>query len=632
MNNNMSDYQHYIAASRYARYLPEQMRRETWEETVGRYTNFFSEKYGDVFPKEKIYEAIHSLSVMPSMRALMTAGKALERDPAAGYNCAYVAVEDPRVFDEVMFLLMCGCGVGFSVERQAITKMPVVSEDFHETDTTIKVRDSKIGWSTAYRELIAMLYSGQVPKWDLSFLRPAGAPLKTFGGRSSGPLPLDELFKQTIRVFKGAAGRKLTSIECHDILNHIAAAIVVGGVRRSAQISLSNLSDDRMRNAKTGQWWLDNPQRALANNSVAYTEKPEMGVFMQEWKSLYDSKSGERGVFNRSAAIAKMKRLGRRDFKKFEEQFGGVNPCAEIFLRSAGFCNLTEVVIRENDTLEELLEKVEIATIMGTFQSSLTNFRYLRAIWKKNAEEERLLGVSLTGIMDHYLLNKPSEETARWLDTMKEHAVKINKKWAEALGINQSVAVTTCKPSGTVSQLVDSASGIHPRYSKYYIRTVRSDKLDPIGIFLKEQGIKCEDDLMKPDKTWVFSFPQKSPSHAKIAPDMSAIDQLNHYLIFYRHWAEHTVSITVYVREHEWMEVGAWVYEHFDEVGGISFLPYSDHSYVQAPYQPISEEEYEKLLAETPIVDWTQFTVNEYEDKTEGAQQLACSGNMCEII
>jgi ribonucleoside-diphosphate reductase alpha chain len=628
----VSDYQRYIASSRYARFLPAEKRRESWPETCRRYVTFFQEKYPDTFPTEELYEQILGLEVMPSMRALMTAGKALDRDNAAGYNCAYVAVDDPRAFDETMYLLMCGCGVGFSVERQAVSKLPMVSEDFHETDTTIKVRDSKIGWSTAYRELIAMLYSGQVPQWDLSSLRAAGMPLKTFGGRSSGPGPLDELFRATIRIFRNAAGRRLQSIECHDILNLIASAIVVGGVRRSAQISLSNLSDDRMRNAKMGQWWVDQPQRALANNSVAYTEKPEMGIFMQEWKSLYDSKSGERGIFNRAAAIAKMKRLGRRDFKKFEEMFGGANPCCEIFLRSAGFCNLTEVVIRPKDTLEVLLKKVELATIMGTYQSSLTNFRYIRAIWKKNAEEERLLGVSLTGIMDHHVLSKTTGDAPVWLNQMREKAIETNKIWADKLGINQSVAITTCKPSGTVSQLVDSSSGIHARYSKYYIRTVRSDKLDPIGMFLKDQGIYCEDDAMKPEKTWVFSFPSKSPEHARIASDMTALDQLEHYLMYYRNWAEHTVSITVYVREHEWMAVGAWVYDHFDEVGGISFLPYSDHTYQQAPYQPITKDEYTEWMKRTPKIDWDQFNIDEHEDKTEGAQQYACSGTTCELI
>jgi len=945
MKNLPSDYQEYIARSRYARFLPEKARRETWEETVDRYCDYFAAR-DEKFPKALVKSSIFNLEVMPSMRALMTAGKALDRDNLAGYNCAYIAVDDPRAFDECLYALACGVGVGFSVERQAIAKMPIVSEEFHKSNTIIKVRDSKIGWATALRELVSLLYAGQIPGWDLALLRPAGAPLKTFGGRSSGPQPLHELFENMTRLFMNAAGRKLTSIECHDAMNYIATTIVVGGVRRSAQISLSNLSDERMRNAKTGQWWIDNPQRALANNSAAYTEKPDIGVFMDEWKSLYDSKSGERGIFNRQSAIKKMKSIGRRDWKKYEDMTGGANPCCfsgdmklltdagyktfaelsslhdfniiskdgtvavgkvwsvgeketvklnvsvgeafistpdheyetttggfieaqflkghrlmphytlkeiptnerdfkagfifgdaalsridsnthlglevyigdkdgelikyfgkpvdrkvysrdamqiavdynlpaavtsnrtlknvdvtddfmmglysangcviksgkrvafkttskvlsnevrlwlesksimsyittnktksvtfkngeyqckesydvnivglsnlinfakhvsfihgykqkllhyiilesspkvisvvkngvvevydfnephmhigvvngmcvhncEIFLRSCGLCNLSEVVIRYNDTLETIKKKIEVATIIGTYQSTLTTFRYLRNVWKKNADEERLLGVSLTGIMDHPVLSMVSDEAKSWLVEMRSHAIAVNKEWADKLGINQSVAVTTCKPSGTVSQLVDSASGIHGRYSDQYIRTVRSDKLDPIGIFLKSEGVSCEDDAMKPEKTWVFSFPIKSPDTARIASDISAIEQLEHYLMFYKNWAEHTVSISVYVREHEWLDVGAWVYKNFDDVGGISFLPYSGHSYAQAPYQPINLEQYEQAVLNHPKIDWSKFAVNEYEDNTVGSQTLACSGpNGCEI-
>jgi len=628
----MDDYQKYIAVSRYARFIPELKRRETWEETVQRYVSFFKEKFGPDYPEKMIFNSIKNLEVMPSMRSLMTAGKALERDHAAGYNCAYIAVDDPRAFDESMYLLMNGCGVGFSVERQVIIKLPMVAEEFHHTETTIKVRDSKIGWSTALRELIAMLYSGQIPNLDTSSVRPSGAPLKTFGGRASGPEPLVAMFGNIIRTFRNAAGRKLNSLECHDIMNHIASAVVVGGVRRSAQISLSNLSDERMRNAKNGQWWVENGQRALSNNSVAYTEKPDIGVFMSEWKSLYDSKSGERGIFNRYAALKKMAQNGRRDVKKAEEMTLGCNPCAEIFLRSAGFCNLTEVVIRPEDTLETLKEKVEVATIIGTFQASLTNFRYLRAIWKKNAEEEALLGASLTGIMDHPVLGYPTEETSEWLNQMRQVAIETNTMWADKIGINSAAAITTTKPSGTVSQLVNSASGIHPRFAPYYIRTVRSDKTDPIGIYLKEQGIPVEDDVMNPNKTWVFSFPQKAPSTCRTAAEMTAMEQLEHYLVFYKNWAEHTVSITVYVREHEWLDVGAWVYKHFDDIGGISFLPYSDNIYQQAPYQTITENKYNELMKTFPVINWDGFNVNEHEDNTTSSQSFACSGNNCELI
>ena len=627
-----TDYQTYIQLSRYSRFIPEKKRRESWDEIVTRYCDFFKNIHPDVYPYDTIKNAIKNLEVMPSMRGLMTAGKALDKDNAAIYNCSYIAVDDHRAFDEAMYLLMCGVGVGFSVERQLVNKLPEVAEEFHNTDTIIKVKDSKIGWAASFRELISLLYSGQIPNIDLSSLRPAGSPLKTFGGRSSGPGPLSDLFDHCIRIFKSASGRKLTSLECHDIMCHVASAVVVGGTRRSACISLSNLSDDRMRNAKMGQWWLDHPERALSNNSVAYTEKPDIGTFMREWLSLYDSKSGERGFFNRKGAIDKMKKLGRRDAVKFENSTGATNPCGEILLRSSGLCNLSEVVIREDDTLEILKNKIEIATIIGTFQASLTNFRYLRAAWKKNAEEERLLGVSLTGIMDHYLLSKPSSDAKRWLNDMRDHATSVNKKWSEIIGIAPAVAITTGKPSGTASQLVDSSSGIHPRFSHYYIRTVRSDKLDPIGIFLKEQGVACEEDVTNPNKTWIFSFPMKSPEHARVASEMTAIDQLEHYLMFYEAWADHNISITVYVRDHEWMTVGAWVYEHFDRIGGISFLPYSDNVYKQAPYQEITKEEYDQCLANHPKIDWSIYNIDEHEDKTIGVQTLSCTSGVCEIV
>lgn len=626
----MNDYQHYIAISRYARYLPDQKRREQWGETVTRYVEYFHEKYPDLFPKDLAFNMIHDMEVMPSMRALMTAGKALERDHVAGYNCSALAVDDIRAFDECMYISMCGCGVGFSVERQFVTKLPVVAEEFFETNTVINVKDSKIGWASSLRELVSLLYSGHIPRWDLSALRPAGSPLKTFGGRSSGPEPLDKLFKFFVATFRQAAGRKLTSIECHDLMCKIGEIVVVGGVRRSAEISLSNLSDDRMRHAKSGQWWLDNPQRALANNSVAYTEKPDMQQFLNEWISLYESKSGERGIFNRVAVQKKYKKQGRRKWEGIDFL---TNPCAEIALRPNGFCNLTETVIREWDTLETLKKKVEVATILGTFQSTLTNFRYLRSVWKKNAEEERLLGVSLTGIMDHAVMSgqQGPKILEEWLNVLREHAIEVNKVWAEKLGINQSVSVTTVKPSGTVSQLTDASSGIHPRYSHYYIRTVRNDKKDPLSDFLINQGVPYEADNMN-QQAWVFSFPMKSPSHCVISEKMSAVDQLNHYKIYNEHWAEHSVSITVYVREHEWLDVAAWVYKNFDTVNGISFLPYSEHSYEQAPYQPISKEKYEDLAAAFPKINWDMFTAVEHEDNGKGAQQLACTSGVCELI
>ena len=628
LNNQLpTPLQEYVHKSRYARWLSSENRRESWAETVDRYVSYFANKF-PYFPKEEIKEAIQSLKVMPSMRAMMTAGPALERDPMAGFNCTFIAIDDVRAFDEILYILMCGSGVGFSVERQFIANLPTVAETFINTDITIQVKDSKAGWANAFREMLALLYSGTVPKWDVSQVRAAGEPLKTFGGRASGPKPLVELFQFAIATFKGAAGRKLTSVECHDLVCKIADIVVVGGVRRSALISLSNLSDDRMRHAKGGQWWIDNPQRALANNSAAYTERPDMELFMKEWLALVESKSGERGIFNRAAAVKKAIESGRRDHTKII----GVNPCAEITLRSAGVCNLSEVVIRHEDTLADLLEKVRLATIIGTYQSMLTNFRYVRNVWKKNQEEERLLGVSLTGIMDHPVLSQTSEESVMWLKAMKATAIETNQVWAEQLGISPSAAITTVKPSGTVSQLVDSASGIHPRYSKYYIRTVRADKKDPLAKLMREQGFPVEDCFSKPDNTDVFSFPVKCPSHAVMRNDRSALEQLEHYLMFQTHWSEHNVSITVYVKDHEWLGVGDWVYRHFDRLAGVSFLPHSEHSYKQAPFQECSYEEYTSLLKKMPSFDWDALSSLEKDDTTVNVKELACTAGHCELL
>lgn len=624
----LSHYQRFIALSRYARYLPDEQRRETWEETVDRYCRYMHGKF-PLFPTLRMYNAIVNMHVMPSMRAIMTAGIALEQDQIAGFNCAFMAIDDFRAFDETMYILMCGCGVGFSVERQFIAELPEVAEQFHDSTTVIRVEDSRIGWAQGLRQLISLLYAGLVPSWDLSALRPAGAPLKTFGGRSSGGDPLAELFQFCIVIFRRAAGRKLNSRECHDIMCKIGDVVVVGGVRRSALISLSNLSDQRMAAAKSGQWWETEPQRALANNSVAYTEKPEIGLFMKEWMNLYESKSGERGIFNREAAVRKARETGRRDFS-FDF---GTNPCGEISLRSMGLCNLSEVVIREHDTAETLHDKVEIATILGTFQSMLTDFRYLRSTWKRNADEERLLGVSLTGIMDNPLMAglKGKDVLTALLDDLRRHSIATNKDWAERLGIPRSAAITTGKPSGTVSQLVDAASGIHRRFARHYVRGVRNDKKDPLSTFLIDQGVPHEVDCTK-DSNWVFSFPMCSPAHACVVePGTTAIEQLEHYLIYAQHWAEHNISVTIYVREHEWLHAGAWVYEHFDVINGVSFLPYSDHVYKQAPYQAISEETYLELMAKFPDVDYTRYQVDEHEDHTHGVQMLACTAGVCEI-
>lgn len=623
---NKTDYQKYIFKSRYARYLEKEDRREEWEETVQRYIDFFTERAKGL-SLEEVKEAILNYEVMPSMRSLMTAGKALERDNVCGYNCSYVAVDSPRVFDEILYILCCGTGVGFSVERQYVNKLPEVAEDFVNSSSSIIVEDSKIGWATALRELIALLYAGKIPNVDYSKIRPAGAVLKTMGGRASGPEPLKDLFNFTTALFKKAKGRKLSSVECHDLVCKIADIVVVGGVRRSALISLSNLTDERMRNAKSGAWWENDGQRALANNSVAYTEKPDIGIFMKEWSALYESKSGERGLFNRVAAKKQAISSGRRD----PEYDFGTNPCGEILLRSGGFCNLSEVVARPDDTLDDLKRKVRIATLIGTLQSTLTSFRYLRAIWKKNAEEERLLGVSITGIMDHPVLNgsKGYTELFEYLSVLKEESINANAEYADTLGIERSAAITCVKPSGTVSQLVDAASGIHPRYEPYYIRTVRADVKDPLAIFLQKQGVPCEPDVMKPHVGLVFSFPMKAPEVAVFRNDVTALDQLEHYLIWKEAYCEHNPSITVYVKEEEWLDVGAWVYKNFDRIGGVSFLPHSDHTYKQAPYQQITQEEYEKLSSEFPAIDWDSF--KEKGDNTTSTRELACVAGVCEI-
>ena len=630
----MDQYQSFIHKSRYARWLEEEGRRETWEETVHRYINFFKEREQlDDESGQEIYDAIHAMEVMPSMRCMMTAGEALKRDNVAGFNCSYLHIDHPRAFDELMYVLMCGTGVGFSVERNFITKLPEVAETFHKTSSTIVVSDSKLGWASAFRELIAMLYAGKLPEWDMSRVRPAGARLKTFGGRASGPEPLQDLFHFCVGVFQKAAGRKLTSIECHDVCCKIADIVVVGGVRRSALISLSNLSDQRMSKAKSGQWWVDQGQRRLANNSVAYTEKPDFEAFLTEMKNLYESKSGERGLFSRVAAQKIAARNGRRDAT---HDFG-TNPCSEIILRSNEFCNLSEVVVRADDTLETLKEKVRKATIIGTLQSTLTDFRYLRVRWKRNTEEEALLGVSLTGIMDHDILGgkngmAESPMLATWLEEMRDVSIKTNKEWAEKLGVNQSVAITCVKPSGTVSQLVDSASGIHPRFSKHYIRRVRSDKKDPLALYMEQAGFPVENDVMSPSSV-VFSFPVKAPESSTCVKEVGAMEQLALWKTYQNHWCEHKPSVTVYYTDSEYFKVAQWIWDNFDLCSGISLLPTSDHVYQQAPYEDIDEDQYEKLVAIMPQnVDWEELSQFEKEDNTTGSQELACVGGACEIV
>jgi len=645
-----TDYQTFIATSRYARWLDNENRRENWGETVERYmlnivhqalpnwmwssdSEDWHDTLGDL--EIEIRDAILSLEVMPSMRSLMTAGPAADRDNTCMYNCSYIAVDDKVAFDEAMFVLLCGTGVGFSVERQFIDKLPVVPK-LTWSDDVVVVKDSKEGWAKAFRALLALLWAGQIPKWDMSKVRPAGARLKTFGGRASGPAPLIDLFNFAVTTFKGAQERQLSSIECHDLMCKVGEVVVVGGVRRSAMISLSNLSDDQMRHAKSGEWWDDEAKgikrhgyRSLANNSTAYTKKPDALSFIREWTSLIASNSGERGIFNRQAAKNQAAKNGRR---KSDEEFG-TNPCSEIILLSGQVCNLTEAVVRATDSLEDIERKIRIATILGTIQATYVKFPYLRKMWTTNTSKERLLGVSLTGIMDNPLLTLANKGLSETLEHLKQVAVDTNKLWAERLGIPQSAAISCVKPSGTVSQLASCASGIHARHSPYYIRTVRGDNKDPLTQFMQDQGIPSEPEMQKPDKTTVFSFPVKSPEGSVCTKDMSAIEQLDMWLMYQRHWCEHKPSVTINVRSDEWLEVGAYVYKHFDEMSGVSFLPFSEHIYQQAPYTDVSKETYDELLAKMPErIDWSKLSEYELEDTTTGMSTMACSGDSCEIV
>jgi len=623
-----TDYQSFIHTSRYARWLEDEGRRESWPETVNRYISNIVHTKVDEKTTNEIEQAILGLEVMPSMRSMMTAGPAADRDNTCMYNCSYLPVDDPKSFDEAMFILLCGTGVGFSVERQFVQKLPDIP-DLYDSDTMIVVRDSKEGWAKAFRQLLALLWAGEIPKWDVSAVRPAGSRLKTFGGRASGPAPLIDLFNFSIKIFKDAQGRKLSSVECHDIMCKIGEVVVVGGVRRSAMISLSNLSDDRMRHAKSGKWWDNEPQRALANNSVSYTEKPDAISFMREWMALVESGSGERGIFNREASKKQAAKYGRRD-PNYEF---GTNPCSEIILRPYQFCNLTEVVVRVTDTYDDLARKVKLATILGTIQATFTKFPYLRKVWQRNTEEERLLGVSLTGIMDNPLMTTKNKGLEKTLANLRSVAEETNRKYADLLGIAQSVSITCVKPSGTVSQLVDSSSGIHSRHSPYYVRTVRGDNRDPLTQFMMGQGIPSEPCVMKGDTTTVFSFPIKAPKGSVVTSDQTAIEQLEMWLIYQRNWCEHKPSVTINVKKNEWFEVGAFVYDYFDEMSGVSFLPYEEHTYQQAPYQDCTNEKYKELLKQMPKkIDWSRLGEYEQEDNTVAMQTMACSGDVCEVV
>ena len=634
MTTTMTPYQEYIGKSRYSRYLDDKGRREHWPETVNRYFDFMTKHLKDKHDytltqplRTELQSAVTNLEVMPSMRSIMTAGDALERQNVAGYNCSYLPIDDPKAFDEAMYILLCGTGVGFSVEQKYVSKLPEIPVDLYNSGTVINVKDSKEGWAKALRQVIALLYAGEVPKWDVSGVRPAGARLKTFGGRASGPEPLVDLFKYVVAKFRGAVGRKLTSLEAHDILCKVGEVVVVGGVRRSAMISLSDLSDDRMAHAKAGNWWDGNGQRALANNSAIYEVKPDVGKFMREWSSIYESHSGERGIFNRYASELQAAKSGRRELGKE----WGTNPCSEIILRPYQFCNLSSVIVRSDDSVDTLRNKVRLATILGTFQSTMTHFPYLRKVWQTNTEDERLLGVSMTGILDNALLNNPdSTELPAILEGMKNVAIDTNAEFADAIGINRSAAITAIKPEGTVSQLTGTASGIHPQHSQYFIRRVRSDNKDPLTAFLQSQGFPSEACVMKPDSTTIFSFPMRVEKGAVLREDLNAIQHLKLWLLFQRHYCEHKPSVTISVTETEWPEVGAWVWNNFDEITGVSFLPMDGGTYRQAPYESMTEFEYHDMVAAMPSgIDWDKLV--EGTDNVEGAQTLACTAGACEI-
>jgi ribonucleoside-diphosphate reductase alpha chain len=630
----MTPYQEYIGKSRYSRYLDDKGRREHWPETVNRYFEFMTKQlktnHNYDIPaamRKELQDAVTNLEVVPSMRSIMTAGDALERQNIAGYNCSYLPIDDPKAFDEAMYILLCGTGVGFSVEQKYVSKLPEIPTELYNSGTVINVKDSKEGWAKALRQVIALLYAGEVPKWDVSSVRPAGTRLKTFGGRASGPEPLVDLFKYVVAKFRGAVGRKLTSLEAHDILCKVGEVVVVGGVRRSAMISLSDLSDDRMAHAKAGNWWDGNGQRALANNSAIYEVKPDVGKFMREWSSIYESHSGERGIFNRYASELQAAKNGRRELGKE----WGTNPCSEIILRPYQFCNLSSVIVRSSDSVDTLRNKVRLATILGTFQSTMTHFPYLRKVWQTNTEEERLLGVSMTGILDNVLLNDPDNaELPAILEGLKNVAIDTNAELADAIGINRSAAITAIKPEGTVSQLTGTASGIHPQHSQYFIRRVRSDNKDPLTDFLKSQGFPAEPCVMKPDSTTVFSFPMRVEKGAVLREDLNAIKHLRLWLLFQRHYCEHKPSVTISVNETEWPEVGAWVWNNFDEITGVSFLPMDSGTYRQTPYEAITEYEYHDLVSKMPDgINWEEF--KEGSDNVEGAQMLSCTAGNCEI-
>jgi len=611
----------------YSRWIEEKKRRETWEETVDRFMNFIVKERVDKIPNKvlkKIKEKILNFEVMPSMRAMWSAGNAAKNENVSMYNCAFTAVDKPEAFAESLYILMCGTGLGYSVEKEIIEQFPTIPKIEIDKKETIVIEDSRKGWADSLKYLVNSLFEGKDIDFDYSQLRPKGARLITMGGRSSGPAPLINLHQYIRETFFKAQGRKLTPIECSDIMNQIADSVVVGGVRRSSQISLSDLEDEEMRNAKI---WPFPPRRSMSNNSAIYRIKPKAVEFLKEWASLAISGTGERGIFNIETA---QKNCPERRKGKYIQ---GVNPCGEVNLRNKQFCNLSEVVITENDDFDTLLDKVETATWLGVIQSTFTDFPYLSKEWKKNCEEERLLGVSLTGQMDN-----PIILSVEILKALKRKAQKIAEHASKIMEINNPTAITLVKPSGTVSQLVDSSSGIHTRYAKYYIRRYRISSTDPLLKMIKDQGITVkpengQEDLKENEiSTYVISFPIKSPENAVTRNNLSAIEQLEWYKKIQTNYCEHNASMTVYVKDEEWFEVGNWVYKNWNIVNGISFLPYDGGKYKQAPYEEITEEQYNKLIKSFKTIDYSQLSKYELEDNTEGAKMYNCSGDKCEIV
>lgn len=632
MMPSSTPYQDFIFYRTYSRWNDDLGRRETWQETVDRYMSFMRKNVGDKLTFEEyqeIREAILKHEVMPSMRLMWGAGGPTARCNVSAYNCSYLAIKELRDFAETLYLLCSGTGVGFSVEKAAVDQLPVVQPQKGVPSKYFVIDDSKEGWAEALHDCLHALFNGEDAIFDFSQIRPAGARLKTMGGRAAGPQPLMDLLEFTKEVVLARQGKKLRPIDVHDIMTKIGEIVVAGGVRRSAMISLSDLEDAEVQHAKDGRFWEHSAHRALANNSAVYKQKPTREEFLSEWDALRKSGSGERGIFNRGSLTEQVPARRLFEWNGVVPALAGTNPCGEIVLKDKQFCNLTEIVARAEDTEETLLKKARIATILGTYQSTLTDFKFLSSEWKRNCEDERLLGVSITGQWD-----SPAVRDEQVLTRMKHVAQDTNSEYAKRFGINPSTAITCVKPSGTVGQLVNASPGLHARYSEYYLKRVRISVTDPLFKMLRDLGVPSHPEVGQGESTantFVLDFPIASPQGAVTADKLSAIAQLEHWLMMKRSWTEHNPSCTIYIKDGEWEQVRDWIYEHWDLVGGLSFLPYEDHVYELAPYTPISKEEYEKLASLFPKIDFSVLTRYEKDDETTGAQELACVAGGCEL-